>query len=75
MTGMPLDPSDALGQDVTLECLGGPCDGEWLTHDRRVLTCTRPSFSGGGRVTSLYRTSVHFTSRGLRWVWLYTGDR
>ena len=66
--------ADALGQEVALECLGGPYDGEWITHDRRVLTCTRRSLTGEGWVTSVYRASPRVTPRGLTFVWLYVGD-
>ncbi len=68
-------PPDALGQEVTLECLGGPCDGEWLTHDRRAFAYTRRSPTGEGSVTSLYQVSPRVTPRGLSFVWLYVGDR
>ena len=75
MTGMPLNPPDTLDQEVILECLGGPPDGEWLTHDSRVFTCTRPSLRGQGPVASVYQLSPRATPRGLSFVWLYLGDR
>ncbi len=70
-----MTPTDALGQEVVLECLGGPCDGEWIAHDRRTLTCPRPSLARDGRVTAVYQASPRVTPRGLTFVWLYLGDR
>ena len=75
MVGAPVRPPDALGQEVTLECFGGPCDGEWLTHDRRAFTYTQRSLTGESEVTSLYQVSPRVTPRGLSFVWLYVGDR
>jgi hypothetical protein len=70
-----LTPTDALGQEVILECLGGPCDGEWVTHDHLNLTYTRPSVAGEGWITSVYQARPWVTPRGLTFVWLYLGDR
>jgi hypothetical protein len=70
-----LTATDALGQEVVLECLGGPCDGEWVTHDRLTLVHTRPSVAGEGSVTSVYQASPRLTPRGLTFVWLHLGDR
>ena len=73
--GTPVRPPDALGQEVTLERLGGPCDGESLTHDRRAFTYTQRSLTGESEVTSLYQVSPRVTPRGLSFIWLYVGDR
>ena len=70
-----MSPPEALGHEVTLECLGGPCDGEWWTHDHRTFACTRHSPTREGWVTSLYQASPRVTPHGLSFVWLYVGDQ
>ena len=75
MERTPMTPTEALGHEVSLECFGGPCDGEWLTHDHRTFAYTRHSPTTEGWVTSLYQVSPRLTPQGLSFVWLYVGDQ